>query len=247
MYGGDDREDGLSDTHAALVVDRRWRLLQEMPNRTFQLRVGSAAVRELFRGLGVTSARAHEKRVPAAIFTAPREVQRSFLRGLFGADGCVSRVETGGKASRYVGLGSRSEALVKDVQRLLLAFGVRSRLYKTTESREASFSHTRRRDQRRVRVSSGFRPSDHRLRRRTIRFRRRVLAPRKQAALETLLAETSRYRTKPTTTLVSREADGQEVVYNLTGSTYSYIVDGLLVANCSESCTSTTRPATWRR
>ena len=89
-----------------------------MDNGTVQLRAGSSAVRELFRGLGVTSARAHEKRVPESIFSAPDEIQAAFLRGLFGADGCVSRVESGGKANRYVGLGSRSEALLKDVQRI---------------------------------------------------------------------------------------------------------------------------------
>src|SRR5688500_20202294 len=93
-----------------------------MDNGTVQLRAGSDAVREFFRGLGVTSARAHEKRVPRALFTAPTEVQAAFLRGLFGADGCVSRVEAG-KANRYVGLGSRSSALLKDVQRLLNSFG----------------------------------------------------------------------------------------------------------------------------
>src|SRR5205807_5983172 len=101
---------------------------QEMDNGTIQLRVGSEAVRNLFRGIGVTSARAHDKRVPRGVFTAPTEIQAAFLRGLFGADGCVSRVESG-KASRYVGLGSRSEALLRDVERLLSTFGIRGRIY----------------------------------------------------------------------------------------------------------------------
>ncbi len=69
----------------------------------------ASAVRELFRGIGVTTARAHEKRVPMLYLPgAHRKFRPHFLRGLFGADGCVSRVESGGKASRYVGLGSRS-------------------------------------------------------------------------------------------------------------------------------------------
>src|SRR5205823_1944119 len=59
--------------------------------------------------------------------------------------------------------------------------------------------------------------------------------PRKQAALEAILKETTRYRTKPGTKLVARDDDGQEVVYNLTEPLHhSYIVDGVVVANCSE-------------
>src|SRR6266568_6469683 len=113
-----------------------------MANGTTQLRAGSEAVRRLFAGLGATSARAHEKRVPASVFTAPPEIQAAFLRGLFGADGCVSRVEDG-KGSRYVGLGSRSEVLLKETQRLLTTFGVRSRIHRVSGSTEEGFSYTR--------------------------------------------------------------------------------------------------------
>jgi ribonucleoside-diphosphate reductase alpha chain len=208
---------------------------QTMPNGTVQLRAGSEAVRELFRGLGVTSARAHEKRVPASVFTAPTEVQAAFLRGLFGADGCVSRVEQG-KASRYVGLGSRSEALLKDVQRLLNTFGIRGRIYRVSGSAAPTFGY-RRVDGSEVQYTSreGF---DLRVTGSDLdRFATEIgfSAPRKQAALETLLVESGRYRTKPGTTLVAIEEDGQEVVYNLTEPLHhSYIVDGVVVANCSE-------------
>ncbi len=236
VYGGDDIEDGVADSHEGLLrelvggVSR-----QEMDNGTLQLRAGSAAVREFFQGLGVTAARAHEKRVPPAIFTAPAEVQAAFLRGLFGADGCVSRVEAG-KANRYVGLGSRSEALLKDAQRLLNAFGVRGRIYRITEPREARFTYTRE-DGTTVEYASreGF---DLRITGSDLeRFAEAIgfSTPRKQAALESLLGETTRYVTKPGTAMVSREQDGQEVVYNLTEPLHhSYIVDGVVVANCSE-------------
>jgi ribonucleoside-diphosphate reductase alpha chain len=237
IYGGDDIEDGLADSHEHELTELIGGISrQAMDNGTVQLRAGSSAVRELFMGLGVTSARAHGKRVPDSIFSAPDQIQAAFLRGLFGADGCVSRVESGGKANRYVGLGSRSEAMLKDVQRLLNAFGIRGRIYRISESDRSSFSYTRKdgtvieyesREGFDLRITG----SD------LVRFADEIgfSTPRKTAALEALLSETTRYETKPHTTLVAREDDGQEVVYNLTEPLHhSYIVDGFVVANCSE-------------
>ncbi|MEX2032909.1 MAG: ribonucleoside-diphosphate reductase, partial [Dehalococcoidia bacterium] len=59
--------------------------------------------------------------------------------------------------------------------------------------------------------------------------------PRKQRVLEALLRRTERYRNRRYTTLAVREDDGQEYVYNLSEPLHhSYIVDGIVVANCSE-------------
>jgi ribonucleoside-diphosphate reductase alpha chain len=237
IYGGDDLEDGLADWHEQQLTELVGGVSrQRMDNGTVQLRVGSSAVRELFQGLGVTSARAHGKRVPSAVLAAPSEVQAAFLRGLFGADGCVSRVEAEGKASRYVGLGSRSRAMLEDVQHMLNTFGVRARIYRISESGGTSFSYTRK-DGTTVEYESreGF---DLRITGSDLtRFADGIgfSAPRKNAALEAMLAETGRYATKPGTKLLARDDDGQEVVYNLTEPIHhSYIVDGLIVANCSE-------------
>ncbi|MGH3046400.1 MAG: LAGLIDADG family homing endonuclease, partial [Gaiellaceae bacterium] len=237
VYGGDDIDDGLCGSHEGLLRELIGGITrQEMQNGTVQLRAGSETVRTFFRRLGVSTGRSHEKRVPDSVFTAPTDIQAAFLRGLFGADGCVARVE-GGKASRYVGLGSRSEALLKDAQRLLNSFGVRSRIYEVAGSdRQVSFEYTRA-DGTTVAYASrqGF---DLRITGSDLeRFADAVgfSTPRKQAALERLLHESSRYQTKRDTTLVSREEDGQEVVYNLTEPLHhSYIVNGAVVANCSE-------------
>ena len=233
VYGRDDIDDGLGDAHEGLLrelvggVSR-----QEMDNGTTQLRVGSEAVRELFRGIGVTSARAHDKRVSAAIFTAPVEVQAAFLRGLFGADGCVSWTDT----NRYVGLSSRSDTLLKDVQRLLSGFGIRAQIYGVANSDTSRFEYVRK-DGTTATYSSrpGFdlriTGSDFQ------RFAELVgfSAPRKQRRLEEMVSRFGRYATKSTTSLIAREEDGQEVVYNLTEPLHhSYMVDGFIVANCSE-------------
>ncbi|HZL65070.1 MAG TPA: LAGLIDADG family homing endonuclease, partial [Thermoleophilia bacterium] len=237
VYGGDDLDDGLADAHEGLLQELIGGVSRQvMDNGTVQLRAGSEAVRELFRGLGVTSARAHDKRVPEGIFTAPTEVQAAFLRGLFGADGCVSRVEAGGKANRYVGLGSRSNGLLKDVQRLLSAWGVRGRIYRITDGIPSSFSYVRK-DGTTVEYASreGF---DLRITGSDLaRFAAEIgfSCPRKQAGVESLIDERVLYRTKAGTTMVAREDDGQEMVYNLTEPLHhSYIVDGVVVANCSE-------------
>ena len=237
VYGGDDLADGLAERHEDLLAELVGGVSrQEMDNGTRQLRVGSAAVRELFRGIGVSSARAHEKRVPEAIFAAPKVVQAAFLRGLYGADGCVARIELGGKATRYAGLASRSHRLLADVQVLLSSFGVRSRLYRVTDSGGSTFSYTRV-DGTTVEYASreGFdlRISGSDLA--TFASEIGFSAPRKQATLASLLEETGRYATKPHVTLAAREIDGQEAVYNLNEPLHhSYIVDGVLVANCSE-------------
>ncbi len=237
VYGGDDLADGLAEAHEGLLQELIGGISrQEMENGTLQLRAGSGAVRELFRGLGVTSARAHDKRVPAAIFTAPTEIQAAFLRGLFGADGCVSQVEAGGKASRYVGLGSRSNGLLKDVQRLLSAWGVRGRIYRIADADQSQFSYTRK-DGTIVEYATkeGF---DLRITGTDLaRFATEIgfSCPRKQAAIEGLIEKRRLYRTKAGTTMIAREDDGQEMVYNLTEPLHhSYIVDGVVVANCSE-------------
>ncbi len=125
VYGNDDIQDGLADAHEGLLSELLGGVSrQEMHNGTVQLQSRQRdGARILPRTSASRQARAHDKRVPEAIFTAPTEVQAAFLRGLFGADGCVSRAESAGKANRYVGLGSRSNGLLKDVQRLLVHLG----------------------------------------------------------------------------------------------------------------------------
>jgi ribonucleoside-diphosphate reductase alpha chain len=233
VYGREDIEDGLKDAHAGLIRELVGGVSeQRMDNGTTQLRVGSEAVRDLFRGIGVTSARAHEKRVPESIFLAPVEIQAAFLRGLFGADGCVSWTET----NRYVGLGSRSQAMLKDVQRLLSSFGIRSQIHTISGSRSQHFTYTRA-DGTSTRYESrqGFdlriTGSDFHCFAESIGFS----APRKQRRVEGLIEKFGRYTTKASTRLVARENDGQEHVYNLSEPRHhSYMVDGFVVANCSE-------------
>ncbi|TMB63799.1 MAG: ribonucleoside-diphosphate reductase [Chloroflexi bacterium] len=236
VYGGDDITDGLIDYHEVMLSEVfAGATRSPQANGTQQLRVGSSAVREFFSALGVTTEHAAGKRVPKAIFVAPTEVQSAYLRGLFGADGCVSRVEAG-KASRYVGLASNSGALLRDVQRVLMTFGIRGRIYRTRDGHQAAFTYMRI-DGTVVTYDAG--PMfDLRITGSDLeRFQAHIgfTSTRKQAELSRLISDVTRYRTKNGTSLVTREADGQSVVYNLNEPiNHSYIVDGFLVANCSE-------------
>jgi ribonucleoside-diphosphate reductase alpha chain len=90
-----------------------------------QWRFGKVALGYL-AALGVGAAKAPHKRVPEAVFTAPREAVVGYLQGLFTADGTVNLSEA--KRSCSVRLASSSPDLLRDVQQLLTNFGIASRL-----------------------------------------------------------------------------------------------------------------------
>jgi ribonucleoside-diphosphate reductase alpha chain len=126
--------------------------------------------------------------------------------------------------------------MLRDVQRLLSTFGIRGRIYEVSGSGNSHFTYTRADGTAVSYVSrQGF---DLRITGSDLeRFADAIgfSTPRKTDALDALLAETSRYTTKPGTRLIAREDDGQEHVYNLTEPLHhSYMVDGFVVANCSE-------------
>ncbi|MBI3009605.1 MAG: hypothetical protein HYY57_01290 [Candidatus Omnitrophica bacterium] len=110
-----------------------------MSNGTVQFRVNRTPVVRFLKRLGVRQCKAAEKCVPETIFQTPVHILGGFLRGLFTADGCVYD----GQKHRYVGLGSISRKLLEGVQRLLLVFGIQSRIYHITGAR-GGFSYTKR-------------------------------------------------------------------------------------------------------
>ncbi len=87
---------------------------------------------EFFTSLGVKAVPAAEKRVPEAIWTAPRSAVVGFLQALFTADGTVQRNDE--KHDCSVRLASSSRDLLVDVQLLLINFGIVSRIYKRRDA-----------------------------------------------------------------------------------------------------------------
>jgi ribonucleoside-diphosphate reductase alpha chain len=87
---------------------------------------------EFFITLGVQHVRAHEKRVPNSIWQAPREAVVGFLQGLFTTEGTVNI--SFHKKSCSIRLASSSIELLRDVQLLLLNFGIVSRIHNRREA-----------------------------------------------------------------------------------------------------------------
>ena len=82
--------------------------------------IHSTAFLRMLESLGLQPARAHEKTVPHSILTAPRDATAAFLRGLFDADGTVSKPTE----QPMIWISSTSRALIEQVQLLLLQFGI---------------------------------------------------------------------------------------------------------------------------
>jgi ribonucleoside-diphosphate reductase alpha chain len=236
VYSGQWEQEHLLPRHDALLtrVTGVGREPSPQENGTRQLRAMQSRFRDLLAGLGVSTSKSSGKTVPDAVYEAPEDAVRAFLRGLFDADGCV--VDQVDKGTRYVGLGSRSEELLLGVQELLASLGIAARIYRTgTES--DSFSYTRR-DGTEVTYGSGGPSHDLRISGRHIaRFRAAVGFDHaeKAARLDALLDAHSFYRVDETVRMVSRESRGFETTYNLTEPrNHSYVVSGVVVANCSE-------------
>jgi ribonucleoside-diphosphate reductase alpha chain len=232
-----------SDEDRADVMPRHRKLLAKIAgfdakpsvqaNGTQQMRVTRGAFIAFVRALGVSTGRAPHKRVPDAIFEAPEEAVTGFLQGLFDADGCVASLANG---THYVGLGSKSEELLLNVQELLASLGIASRIYRSGPKKEG-FSYTRKDGSTGTYRSNG--PSfDLRITGRSMRyFAARVgfSLPSKERKLVNLSVSTSFYRTDETVRLTSRESRGFETTFNLTEPrNHSYVASGVVVANCSE-------------
>ena len=236
VYGNEEDRSTLLERHLDVIEHmtghRSKPSLQS--NGTQQLRVTRDGVLAFLGGLGMKPGRSSEKVVPEAVFQAPQEALTAFLRGLYDADGCVVNQEV--KGTRYVGLGSRSEELLLGVQELLGSLGIKARLYETGTKTD-SFSYTRK-DGTAVTYSSDGPCFDLRISGRGIATFQALIGfslPSKVERLAHVVEAYSVYTVDETIRLVSRVSTGFETTYNLTEPrNHSYIVSGIVVANCSE-------------
>ncbi len=203
-------------------------------NGTVQLRMTRRPLTKFLTALGIKPGRAAEKEVPRAVFEAPDEIVAAFLRGLFDADGCVHE----GRNSRYVGLGSKSRELVRGVQLLLTRFGISGRIYTINKLKDHGFKYVRKSDGVEATYLSTGPSFDLRIPSAHIaKFFMHVgfdLSAKVEALEQRMLQRRRASRSRPAV-LVTRESVGFELTYNLTEPhNHSYVVDGIVVANCSE-------------
>ena len=175
-----------------------------------------------------------QHKVPESVFRGTEAMQRGFLQALFTADGTVADSIAKGAS---VCLTSISRALLCDVQRLLLNFGIASTLY--TERRHGGLRLLP--DGRGGQRPYACQPY-HELvitRDNLARFAAEIgfLTTAKQQALLARLAAYPRgpYHETFRATFAALDYEGEEPVYDLTEpATHSFVANGLVVHNCGE-------------
>jgi ribonucleoside-diphosphate reductase alpha chain len=172
--------------------------------------------------------------VPDAVMRGSEEMARGFLQALFTADGSVQgNVEKGVS----VRLWSADADLLGEVQRLLLNFGIASKVYENREDAGTTELSDGRGGTAEYETDAG-----HELvivKDNLERFRNEVgfLLDYKTEALAERLSNYDRgpYSESFTATVESVDADGTEQVYDLTEpDTSSFVANGLVVHNCGE-------------
>ena len=162
-----------------------------------------------------------EKRVPSSIFMSPDSVVASYVRWLFEGDGNVRSQAK--MRDRYVALSSKSMELLRDIQLLLLRFGVESHIYAKSNKKECFVLRIR--DARSLRLFARY-----------IGF----VSERKRGQLNDLLQGYSNGRRLPERSVMDHilkiERRAPETVYDLeVPKTNSLIVNGIIGHNTAKS------------
>ncbi|HET6374404.1 MAG TPA: LAGLIDADG family homing endonuclease [Candidatus Polarisedimenticolia bacterium] len=199
-----------------------------------RLSFASRDVVRIFEEHAVLDAGSSGKALRAAVFELDRPSLAALLRGLFTADGTVAAY---GEKSQYVSLDSTSVELLRQVQVLLLSFGIKSKLYENRRNGKLSGLLPDGKGGNREYPLQEF----HSLR---ISRASRVLFEReigfdsdspKAARLAALNQEVGVYRDELLDEVESIEPLGEEPVFDLTEPVTSHFVaNGLVVHNCSE-------------
>jgi ribonucleoside-diphosphate reductase alpha chain len=199
-----------------------------------RLAFASRPVVEQFMSYAVLDEGSTLKRFKPAVYSLDRASVAAVLRGLFTADGTV--VDSGSR-SQYVGLDSTSLELLEQVQRLLLGFGIKSKLY---ENRRGGKLEQLLPDGRGGMRSYAVKET-HSLRitrSSRVRFEREigfVTGSPKAATLARLNVRVSTYSDELVDGVGSITPLGAEPVFDLTeGATSHFVANGLVVHNCSE-------------
>ncbi len=196
--------------------------------------VGNQAVIAKFREMIDLSLLSHQKRLSEQMFSLPLGAQKYVLQGLFTADGTVANY---GEKSQYVALDSTSLQLLKDVQLLLLGFGIKSKLYLNRRAGKnramlpdgkGGLKEYEVKEVYALRISRSSRITFEKL----IGF---MPESPKSQKLKVLNESVKTYQDLPIDPVASLEYVGEEEVYDLTEPlTHTFVANGITVHNCSE-------------
>jgi ribonucleoside-diphosphate reductase alpha chain len=177
----------------------------------------------VFREFAILDEGAAAIRFAPAVFGLDQPALAAVLRGLFTADATVANY---GEQSRYISLDSTSPELLRQTQLLLLAFGIKARLYEDTRLAEATAARPH--PTHSLRISRASCP----LFEQAIGFHAK--SPKAQA-LARLNGEEPVTGEELTDEVVAIEPAGEADVFDLTEEvTHHFVAGGLVVHNCSE-------------
>ena len=173
-------------------------------------------------------------KIPDTVFAGTMEMQKGFLQALFEADGTVLKA---GKSRYAVRLGSISLDLLKQVQTLLLNFGIYSTIYQSRKKAGIKMLPDSSRNMRLYTVQDF-----HELNisgKDLISYANLIgfISDRKNTKLNEIVQSYTRgpYKTSFTARINSIEYSGKSDVYDLVEpSTHSFIANGIVVHNCGE-------------
>ncbi len=205
------------------------------PQATVRVGTGSRCVVDVLKRFAVLNEGSAAKQFTSDVFRLDRASLAGVLRGLFTADGTVAQY---GAKSQYISLDSCSLDLLRQVQLLLLSFGIKAKLY---TNRRVAGQTTAMLPDGRGGVKEYPVQQVHSLRiSRTSRlvFEREigfVPGSPKCEQLARLNREVTTYADRLEDPVESLEYLGVESVYDLTEPvTHHFVANGITVHNCSE-------------
>lgn len=202
-------------------------------NREYKIPIGKGAeVKSVrFRRIAERLSLTKDKfQVPLQIFKGSKAMQKGFLQALFTADGSVQgNIERGAS----IRLAQSNLSLLKDVQRLLLNFGIASKIYEERRPRTQPMPDGH--GMNRCKAQHELVISKENLK--TFKKEIGFLLERKNKKLEEKLSSFTGgpYSEHFTATFKRLEKVGEREVYDLTEpKTHSFIANGIVVHNCAE-------------
>ena len=208
--------------------------LVHAPQTTSKLDITNGLLVDLFSQFVDLTKYSHEKHISDKMFNLSLSEQKYVLQGLFTADGTVANY---GEKSQYVAFDSTSLQLVKDVQLMLLGFGIKSKLYANRRAGKniallpdgkGGVKEYPVKEVHSLRISRESRIKFERL----IGFMSESLKSKKLAMLN---MQVDVYKEIPFEQVESLNYVGKEKVYDLTEPiTHTFVANGITIHNCSE-------------